>query len=1073
MRKLFVFLLICVPSSLLKAQIHAGLFRYPDVSETHIVFTYANDLWVVPKEGGNAYRLSSPPGVEIFPKYSPDGKTIAYSANYDGNRDVYTVPSLGGVSSRLTFHGMSDRVVDWTPDGKSVLFASLRESEKERFNKFFTISAGGGPASVLPLAYAEYGSYSPDGKRIAVTIETQIGRTWKRYRGGNVADIFIFNLQDNSSEKLSKVSDAGDEFPMWHKDNIYFLSDRGPENRMNLWQYNTATKAFTQLTKFADNDIHYPSLGPSDIVFEQGGKMFLFNISSATYKEVRIDAITDGMSLKPRMEKVEDLISHVSIAPDGSRALMEARGDIFSVPAEFGFVKNLTHSQGVADRYPAWSPDGKSFAYWSDASGEYELVLSENGNERKVTSLGAGFRYQPVWSPDSKKLAFIDKALTVFVLDIASGTPHRIDKLLRGTHGTVENFTVTWSADSRWLSWARDLDNYHSAIFLYDAQTQKTTQATSGYYNCTTPTFDPTGKYLFLLTDQHFSPQYSSIDNTFIYANSQQLAAITLKKGTLSPLYPKNDSVSLKKEDKKTDSDKDKKPDADKKAVDIDIDGFESRLVLLPVRAGTFGEVQAIKGKVLFRTFPFAGAPDRKSSLKFYDIEKREDKTILDDVDFFQVSANGEKVLVSKGDRYAIIKPDENQKMDKTMKTGDLEIVVEPVKEWKQILDDAWRFERDYFYDPDMHGVNWNQVHEQYTKMLTGVSTRDELNYVLGEMIGELNSSHTYRSGGDEESERHKSVGYLGIDWQADGQYYKVKRIVRAAPWDAEARSPLDAPGVNIHEGAYILAVNGVPITTQTEPYAAFQGLGGKTVELTYNTSASLQGAKTVAVETMGDESRLRHLEWIEHNRKRVDEATNGAAGYVYVRSTGVDGQNELIRQFNSQWDKKSMIVDERFNNGGQIPDRFVEMLNRPPIVFWAIRDGKAWPWPQFANYGPKVMLINGWSGSGGDAFPDYFRKAGLGPLIGTRTWGGLIGISGVPSLVDGGGVTVPTFRMYNLDGTWFKEGHGVDPDIVVDEDLTSMAKGVDPQLERAIAEIKDRLKKGFTEPERPKKEKR
>lgn len=1076
MKNFLVVLSICLSQTVAFSQIDAGLFRYPDVSQTHIVFTYANDLWVVPKEGGRAYKLSSPPGVENFPKFSPDGKTIAFSANYDGNPDVYVLPALGGPTHRLTYHGMSDRMVDWYPDGQSVLIASRRDSEKERFNKFFKVSIKGGLPEKLPMAYAEFGSLSPDGKRIAVNFQTQIGRTWKRYRGGNVSDIHIFDLATHASENISKSDEAGNEFPMWWQDKIYFISDRGPENRMNLWEYTIASKNLKQLTRFADNDIHYPSLGIDEIVFEQGGKMYLFNLPAANYKEVKIELVTDAMTLKPRIEKADKYIQHAFISPDGNRILMEARGDIFSLPAENGFVKDLTRTSGVAERYPAWSPDGKTIAYWSDASGEYELTLMQDGKERKVTSLGAGFRYRPFWSPDSKKIAFIDKAMQIYIIDVATGSLTPVDKMLRASHGSLDGFVANWSSDSRWLTYSRDLDNYHSAAFLFDVPGKKSYQITNGYYNAGTPAFDPDGKYIFLTTDQHFNPTYSSIDGTFIYANSTELAAIPLKKTTPSPLYPKNDTVSIKQEaETKTDTKKkddgkkeDGKDKTEKKVVEIDLDGLEARLVILPVKAGNYSNVQITKGKVIYLHYPNSGSSEKTNSLQYFDLEKREEKTILDGVDNFQVSSNGEKILVSKESNYAVVSPAENQKMDKPLRIAEMEMMVEPQKEWKQIYTDAWRLERDYFYDPNMHGVDWNKVRSQYSKMLEGVSTREEVNFILGEMIAELNASHTYRFGGDEESEKQKSTGYLGVDWETEGSYYKIKRIVRGAPWDAEVRSPLSLPGVGIKEGNYLLAVNGVVLTTETEPYAAFQGLGGKTVELTYNSTPGWSGAKTAVVETLSDESRLRHLEWIEKNRKRVEEATNGEAGYVYVRSTGVDGQNELIRQFNAQWDKKALIIDERFNNGGQIPDRFIEMLNRPPIVYWAIRDGKPWPWPAYANYGPKVMLINGWSGSGGDAFPDYFRKAKLGPLIGTRTWGGLIGISGVPDLIDGGGVTVPTFRMYNLDGTWFKEGHGVDPDIAVDEDLTSMAKGVDPQLERAIIEIKEGLKKGFSAPKPP-----
>jgi len=490
---------------------------------------------------------------------------------------------------------------------------------------------------------------------------------------------------------------------------------------------------------------------------------------------------------------------------------------------------------------------------------------------------------------------------------------------------------------------------------------------------------------------------------------------------------------------------------------------------MLPIDPGNYGNLQTVKGKLLYQQFPNTGSDGKTRPVKYFDLEKRETKTIIDNADGFEVSADGKKILVRKDNGFYIVKVEENQKADKKLRTDEMQLLVNPREEWKQILTDAWRLERDYFYDPNMHGVNWNAVKDQYLKMLAGAITREEVNFVLGEMIGELNASHTYRGGGDEESTRQMAVGYLGIDWQADGQYYKVKKIVRGAPWDAEVRSPLDQPGVDIKEGNYILAINGVALTASAEPHAALQGLAGRTIEVTYNTTPSWSGAKTSVVETLRDEARLRHLAWIEQNRKRVEEATGGKAGYIYVRSTGIDGQNELIRQFNAQLDKKSLVIDERFNSGGQIPDRFIELLNRPPVVFWAIRDGAQWPWPPAGNFGPKVMLINGWSGSGGDAFPDYFRKAGLGPLIGARTWGGLIGISGVPSLIDGGAVTVPTFRMYNLDGTWFKEGHGVDPDIAVAEDLTQGAKGIDTQLERAIVEIQNQLKtKGFTIPKPP-----
>lgn len=1057
------------------AQVDAGLFRFPDVSKTQIVFTYANDIWIIPKEGGTAEKLSSPPGVESFPKFSPDGNSIAFTANYDGNKDVYVMPVKGGVPQRITAHGFPDRVVDWTPDGKRVLFASGRESGRDRFNQFYTVPATGGPAEKLPFAYAEFGSYSPDGKQMAVVFVSQAFRNWKRYRGGWKANIHLFNFSNNTSEDISANEAAGNEFPMWHENYIYFLSDRGPDVRMNLWRYDISGKKYEQLTHFNDYDIHFPSQGPDDIVFEQGGKLCLFSFASRQVSTVSVNVVTDKASLKPRSVTAERYIQHAAISPDGNRVLLEARGDLFSLPAENGPVKNLTRTTATAERYPAWSPDGSSIAYWSDRSGEYELWVSQPGSDmppKKLTAYGKGFRYNLFWSPDSKKLVFIDQAMKIKMFDMESGKTSELDQALRFMHGGCEGFNVSWAPDSRWLAYTRDLNNYHNAAFIYEVKAGKSTAVTDGYYNCSNAIFDTEGKYLYLLTNQSFSPYYSDIDNSFIYANSTQVAAISLKKSTPSLLYPKNDTVAIKTGDKKKDTAA-KKPAST--LVDIDLEGIQSRMVILPLAAGNYNNLASSKGKILYQKGPNTGNPaDAKTSLKYFDIEKREEKNILDNVDNFWLSANADRLLVQRENSFAVIKPEEGQKFEKPLRIAEMEMMVDPMQEWKQLFTDAWRMERDYFYDPNMHGVDWNLIKERYSKMLEGALTREEVNFVIGEMIGELNASHTYKSGGDEEKEISKNIGYLGVDWQADGDFYKIKNILHAAPWDAEVRSALDQPGIDIKEGSYILAVNGSPVTTAEEPYAFFRGLANKTVEITYNSAPSFAGAKTAIVQTMDNEYRLRYLAWVEANRKRVNEATNGEAGYIYVPSTGTDGQQELTRQFNAQWDKSALVIDERFNSGGQIPDRFIEMLNRGPLAYFATRDGAAWPWPPYAHFGPKVMLINGWSGSGGDAFPDYFRKKELGPLIGERTWGGLIGISGMPNLIDGGSITAPTFRMYNPDGTWFKEGHGVDPDIMVDEDLGAMSRGIDPQLERAILEIKKALSiKRYTPPKQPGYEKR
>lgn len=1078
MRKILLLLLILISTrTITNAQINAALLRYPDVSATQIVFTYANDLWVVPKTGGLATHLSSPPGLEVTPKFSPDGNTIAFTGDYDGSFSIYTIPTTGGTPTRLTWYGAPERVADWYPDGKSILFASGRESGRDRFNQFYKIPATGGAPQKLPMPYAEYGTLSPDAGHLAFTFTSQVGRNWKRYHGGWRGQIHLFDLAGYADQNIS-TTDADDELPMWHDHSVFFLSDRGEDKRMNLWEYDITAKTFTQRTHFTDYDAHYASEGPDDVVFEQGGHLWLYTYATQNSKQVPVQVVSDETALRPTLQPVEKLVYNVFASPDGKRALVEARGDIYTVPAENGPVIDLTRTSGIAERYPAWSPDGKYIAYWSDRSGEYELTLREAGHpdsEKKLTSYGPGYRYNLYWSPDSKKLAFIDKAMKIFIFDRISGQTITIDQGVRLTDGALQGFTPSWSPDSRFLAYDRDLPNNHRAVYIYDYENRQLHPVTSGYYSCSNAAFDPSGKYLFLTTSQAFNPIYSDQDNTFIYPNSTQLAAIVLKKTTPSPLYPKDDTVAQTEEHKTTTPPKPPTaPTAGAEAaaksptpVAIDFDGLESRLILLPEEPGNYGGLTATDGKLIFIQSPNTGSADKAQILKFFDLDKRKSRTILADIDNYQLAADGKHLLAAKDNNWFIVAADEGQKMDKKLRLNEMQQWVNPREEWRQILVDAWRLERDYFYDAKMHGVDWNKVKDQYLKMLDGATTREELDFILGEMIGELSSSHTYHGGGVTQPTPHVPTGYLGVNWVADGDYYKIGQIIRGASWDA-LHSPLDLPGVPVKEGDYILAVNGIPIHATTDPYAAFFNLSNKTVELTYNTTASWTGAKTAIVQTLSDETELRHLAWIEQKRATVEKATGGNVGYVYVSSTGVDGQNELIRQFVAQVDKKALIIDERFNSGGQIPDRFIEMLNRKPLAFWATRDGIPNPWPPSGNFGPKVMLINGWSGSGGDAFPDYFRKSGIGPLIGTRTWGGLIGISGAPGLIDGGTITVPTFRMYNPDGTWFKEGHGVDPDIAVPEDLTEAAHGKDNQLERAITEITDLLKKGFTPPNRP-----
>jgi len=1059
--KKIIILSLFLGSSMLFAQINARLFQYPDVSDSEITFSYAGDIWVAPITGGTAHKLSSPKGQEILPKFSPDGKKIAFSGNYNGNIDIYVISHKGGIPHRVTYHPSTDRMLDWMPDGKNILFASARESGRQRFDRLFTIPATSGLAKKLPVPYGEFASVSADGKMLAYTPRTRLFRTWKRYRGGMATDIWLFNLKTFDSKNLTDEA-ANDEMPMFRGDNIYFLSDRGTAERFNIWVYNIKSEKFSQLTFFKKFDVHFPSIGPKDIIFEAGGNLYLLNLENQKYSKVKINIISDQIALIPEKKNVSKYITHVTPSPDGNRVVIEARGELFSVPKEKGVVYNLTNSSGSAERYPAWSPDGKRVAYWSDASGEYQLTLKDmskiDSHPKTLTNTKSKFKYNIFWSPNSDKLVYIDNAMRIRLFDINSKEITDIDKALYKYEGGLESFTVSWSKDGRFVTYSRGLDNQHDAIFIYDTENEKTHQVTSGYYSDSHPVFDPDGKYIYYLTNRHFSPIYSSVNNNFIYANTTRIAAVPLTTEIKSPLAPKNDEV--KAETKKSDSPKKDNDKAEKKeAVKIDFNRFESRAILLPPDAGNYSNLNAVSGKVLYIKYPNTGSTGKSSPIKYFDLKDRKEKTVVKNASGFDVTADGKNLLVVKGRSFYIIGIGAGKKLEKAVPVKNLVMTINPKEEWTEIFTDAWRMERDFFYDPNMHGVDWNEVRSRYGNLVKFAASRWDLNFLLGEMIGELSSSHTYKGGGDTEKSEHRNVGLLGVNWSEESGHYKIAKIIKGAEWDVSERSPLSEPGIKIKQGDYILAVNGEPLDINKEPYAAFETLGGKTVELTVNNKPDFEGAWKVIVKTKSNENRLRNLAWIEQKRKHVEEATDGKVGYIYVRSTGIDGQDDLVRQYLAQIDKEGLIIDERFNSGGQIPDRFIELLNKKALAYWAVRDGKTWTWPPQSQLGHKVMLINGWSGSGGDAFPDFFRKMKLGKLIGERTWGGLIGISGVPSLIDGGMITVPTFRMYNPDGTWFKEGHGVDPDILVVDNPTQMAKGVDPQLEKAIDVVTNEIK--------------
>ncbi|MDQ3488398.1 MAG: PDZ domain-containing protein [Acidobacteriota bacterium] len=921
------------------AQIDARMLRYPAVSRDRIAFVYAGDVWLVGKQGGAGVRLTSSPGEETFPRFSPDGSKVAYSASYDGNVDVYVIPTAGGEPTRLTFHPMPDRAIGWTPDGKQVLFASSRESGRQRFNQFYTVGTAGGLPQKLVVPYGEFGAYSPDGRQFAYMPMAQDFRNWKRYRGGWAPDLWLFDLASKSAKNITNHP-GNDAQPMWHGNTIYFLSDRGTNERNNVWAYDVKAATSRQVTQFTEFDITFPSLGPDGIVFQAGGRLYLLDVPSGQQREVPVRVITDEITLRARTAKAETLIRSAGVSPTGKRAILEARGDVFTAPAEFGPVVNMTRTSGVAERYPRWSPDGKTLAYWSDQSGEYELTVRPAegaGPERKVTSLGAGFRYAPYWSPDSRKVAFVDQAMRIHMADVDSGKTVKIDDSPEWmNHGSLEAFEFEWSPDSRWLAYARPTGDANSSLFLYDTRGSKLTRATTGYLNDSQPTFDPDGKYLFYASNREFSPVYGSFDNSWTYPNPTRIIAVPLRKDVPSPLHARNDFEG-QPETKKPEEKKDEtaKPAPDAKDVNIDLDGFEARAVVLPPAAGNYSGLQAVKGKLLFQRQPRSGSADTKSPILYFDLTEREEKPVLDDAAGFEVTADGKKILVAVQGRFAILDIKSPQKFEKPIATADMEAPVDPRAEWKQMFEDVYRFQRDFFYDKDMHGVDWAAMKTRYGKLLEDAVTRWDVDFIIGEFIGELNASHTYYSGGEKENPPARNVGLLGADWElhqpATGQGgYRVKKIVRGGPWDTGVRAPLDEPGVNVSEGDYILAVNGVTIDTKQDPYAAFQGLGNKTVVLTVNHKPSTEGARQVLARTLTSEVELRYRAWIEERRQIVDKATGGKVGYIYVQSTGVDAQNELVRQFMGQWKKDGLIIDERWNGGGQIPDRFIELLNRP-----------------------------------------------------------------------------------------------------------------------------------------------
>lgn len=1063
----------------------ARLMRYPDISKTHVVFTYAGDLWTAPRAGGPAQRLTAHPGDETFAKFSPDGKWIAFTGEYDGNPDVYVIPSIGGEPKRLTFHPGQDGVLGWTPDGKKILFRSTRASAPPDFTRLFVVSPEGGIPEMLPVPRASLTSFSPDGQKIAYNTTSQEFRTWKRYRGGWTNYISLFDLKTNEYDEVPR-SGAMQMFPMWYGGGIYYISDK--DGTMNLYRFDRATKKTRKLTEYKEFDVKWPSLNGGSIVYENGGRLFYYDLEKNAVHPVPVTVASDLVNARAELKTVGQQVRWFGISPTGARAVVGARGEVFTVPQKDGSPRNLTDSPGVHELNPSWSPDGKWIAYLSDRSGEYEIYLrpQKGGDEVRITSDGECYRYGPFWSPDSKKLAFWDKKLRIYYVDIEQKQPVLVDTLDRRVE---DNFPLDWSPDSRWIAYSRPETLTKSAVQIYSLEQKKGFRVSDGFYDDQNPVFDRSGKYLYFVSQRFFYPVGMPLDNRFGYFNTTGIFAVTLKADEASPFAPKSDEEKDAEEKKAADKDKkDEKKADDKKAeekkteekpIQIDVDGIARRVVALPLPAGIYNGLMARKEKLFYLSQPMealqAGDGNEskpRSVLHVYDMKAREDKVLLAGVQGYDVDKDGGKLMYAAPGMLGIMDAAPGKKIGEgKLALEGLVARVDPKAEWKQLFHEAWRIERDFYWDPAMGGLDWKKIGERYEALLPYIGHRSDLNYIIGELIAELSTSHTYVGGGDIPQRKRVGVGLLGADLEADQGYFRIKKIYKGENWDDEKRSPLTEPGVKVKEGDYLIAVNGTEAKAIGEPYQYFQGLAGKLTTLKINSKPEAKGAWEVAVKPVGNEGQLRYFDWVESRRALVDKATGGRVGYMHVPDTAISGLMAFDKYLASQVGKDGMIIDERYNHGGFIPDFYTEKLARRLLAVVSPREGKDVPWPPTAIYGPKVMIVNELAGSGGDCFPWFFQQQKIGPVVGTRTWGGLVGISREVPMMDGGNVTAPEVAFWSTEkgGQWIVENHGVDPDYHVEQRPDLEVQGHDPQLEKAIELVNQGMKDFKPLPPRPK----
>jgi len=1065
------------------------LIRHPTVSRDKIAFCYAGDIWAVSRDGGDAQRLTAGVGSKCDPYFSPDGKWIAFTADYYGNPDVFVIPTTGGQPRRLTSHPSFDAAAGWSPDSKSVLFVSGRTSSTDP-PKLFQVPLEGGFPTQLPLPMASSGSLSPDGQKIAYTPKFQWQAAWKRYRGGQTMAIWIARLSDSHVDKIPR-NNSNDFNPMWVGNLVYFLSDRnGP---VSLFAYDTETGNVAEVVTNAGLDFKSAGAGAGAIVYEQFGSLHLLDLKSKKENTVSVRVPGEFPEVLPHFEKLEaKRILNFNISPTGARAVFEIHGEIVTVPAEKGDLRNLTNSPGVADRDPAWSRDGKRIAWFSDESGNYALHIRDQNGLGGVTKINLGnppsYFYWPVWSPDSKKIAYTDKRLNLWYVDLEKGVPVKVDTDYYDS--PFHTLNPTWSPDSKWISYTKQLVSHLHAVYIYGLETAKSNPVTDGFSDALYADWDKGGKYLYLTASTDVGLGANWLDMSSIDRPSSRSAyLVVLSKDDPSPLGPESDeekSEEAKKDaaaakDKDQDKDKTKTPDAKDKPketppVKIDFEGIGQRILALPVPARNYQGLSAGKeGEVFLQEAPavFKEAGPAPLTIQKFDLKKRKTDKAVDNVTAWVLSANGEKMLYKQGEQWRIAPTGEPPKPEAgPLKLDEMEVYVEPRAEWKQMYHEAWRIERDFLYDPHAHGLDLVAAEKFYAPFLDNVATRGDLNYLFTEMLGNLTLGHVFLGGGDHPEPPKVKVGLLGVDYTIENGRYRFQKIYDGENWNPDLRAPLTQPGVNVKTGEYLLAVNGREVNGSDEVYSFFQETAGKQVVLKVGPDPAGASAREVTVVPVDDEFRLRNLDWIESNRRKVDRLTGGRVAYVHLPDTANGGYTNFNRYFFAQVGKEAAILDERFNHGGDLADYIIDHLRRPLMSWMTAREGHDFSSPGGAIYGPKVMIVNEFAGSGGDAMPWYFRKAGIGPLVGNRTWGGLVGIYDYPQLIDGGLVTAPRVAIYGLKGDWEVENHGITPDVEVDLDPALVRQGHDPQLEKAVEVILEELKKNplpdYKKPEYP-----